>query len=51
VIKKWDRRGLEKGAIDKGGPEVLTDFGPNYYVAYLIAPDGWQIELVFKTIQ
>jgi len=47
----WHRRGVEKGAIDKGGPKVWTDFGPNYYAAYLTDPDGWQIEAVLKTIQ
>jgi len=39
------------GAKDKGAPIVWTDFGPNYYAAYLTDLDGWQIEAVFKTIQ
>ncbi len=38
------------GAIDKGGPIFETDFGPNYYAAYLTDPDGRQLEVVFKTI-
>jgi hypothetical protein len=37
------------GAIDKGGPRIWTDFGPNYNAAYLTDPDGWQLEAVLKT--
>ena len=51
AIEVWHRRGVEKGAIDRGGPKVWTDFGPNYYAAYLTDPVGWQIEAVFKTTQ
>ena len=28
AIEVWYRRGVEKGAIDRGGPKVWTDFGP-----------------------
>ena len=41
---KW----VQKTKVPK---KIWTDFGPNYYVAYLTDPDGWQIEAVFKTIQ
>ena len=47
----WHKRGIEMGAKDKGAPKIWTDFGPNYYAAYLTDLDGWQIEAVFKTIQ
>ncbi len=49
AIGTWHKRGNELGAIDKGGPKIWTDFGPNYYAAYLTDPDGWQLEAVFKT--
>jgi len=45
------KRGIEMGAKDKGAPKIWTDFGPNYYAAYLTDLDGWQIEAVFKTSQ
>lgn len=51
AIEVWHGRGVEKGAIDKGGPKVWTDFGPDNYAAYPTYPDGWQIETVFTTIQ
>ena len=50
AIEVWHRRGVEKGAIDKGRPKVWTDFGTNYYSGYLTDPDGYQIEAVFKNI-
>ncbi|MFZ9342956.1 MAG: VOC family protein [Actinobacteria bacterium] len=49
AIGMWHKRGIEMGAIDKGGPKIWTDFGPNYYAAYLTDPDGWQLEAVLKT--
>jgi len=50
-IDKWHKRGIEMGAKDKGAPKIWTDFGPNYYAAYLTDLHGWQIEAVFKTSQ
>ena len=49
-IDMWHKRGIEMGTKAKGAPKVWTDFGPNYYAAYLTDLDGWQIEAVFKTI-
>ena len=48
-IDMWHKRGIEMGAKDKGAPKIWTDFGPNYYAAYLNDLDGWQIEAVFNT--
>jgi catechol 2,3-dioxygenase-like lactoylglutathione lyase family enzyme len=50
AIAMWHRQGVEKGAIDRGGQKVWTDFGTNYYSGYLTDPDGYQIEAVFKNI-
>jgi hypothetical protein len=36
------------GAISKGEPKIWTEFGPNYFAAYLIDHDGYQIEAVHK---
>ncbi|MFM1796178.1 MAG: hypothetical protein RLZZ340_855 [Actinomycetota bacterium] len=48
AVNQWHARGLQLGATDKGSPKFWDEFGPNYYAAYLIDPDGWQIEAVFK---
>ena len=50
-IDMWHKRGIKMGAKDEDAPKIGTDFGPNYYAAYLTDLDGWQIEAVFNTIQ
>ncbi len=48
AVDAWHARGLERGAIDRGGPKIWQEFGDDYYAAFMIDPDGWQIEAVFK---
>ena len=35
---------LESGGKDNGKPGVRTDYGPNYYAAFVIDPDGYRLE-------
>jgi len=35
---------LKAGAKDNGKPGLRADYGPNYYAAYAIDPDGYRIE-------
>lgn len=48
AVDEWHARGIELGAADRGAPKTWTEFGPNYYAAYLTDPDGWQLEAVCK---
>lgn len=48
AVDEWHRQGIALGATNQGEPKIWLDFGPNYYAAYLIDPDGWQIEAVCK---
>ena len=48
AVDEWHRRGLELGGTSEGEPRIWSDFGPTYYAAYLLDPDGWQIEAVYK---
>ena len=48
AVDQWHARGVEMGALNRGEPKIWADFGPNYYAAYLVDPDGWQIEAVYK---
>lgn len=48
VVDLWHERGIGLGGLDRGGPKVWSDFGPNYYAAYLTDPDGWHLEAVFN---
>jgi catechol 2,3-dioxygenase-like lactoylglutathione lyase family enzyme len=47
-VDEWHRLGLLHGGTDRGAPRIWDEFGPKYYAAYLIDPDGWQLEAVFK---
>lgn len=40
---------LEKGGRDNGGPGFRPAYGPNYYAAFVIDPDGHPIEAVFNS--
>ena len=54
VAFKADRSGVElfhktalaAGAADNGAPGVRSDIHPNYYAAFVIDPDGHNIEAV-----
>jgi len=48
AVDSWHSQGISMGATDRGTPKIWAEFGPNYYAAYLIDPDGWQIEAVCK---
>jgi catechol 2,3-dioxygenase-like lactoylglutathione lyase family enzyme len=35
---------LKAGGGDNGGPGLRTSYGPNYYAAFVVDPDGYRIE-------
>ncbi|MGN6571596.1 MAG: VOC family protein [Pseudolabrys sp.] len=35
---------LKAGGRDNGKPGLRTDYGPNYYAAFVIDPDGYRLE-------
>lgn len=35
---------LESGGSDNGGPGLRDNYGPNYYAAFVVDPDGYRIE-------
>lgn len=48
AVDAWHAQGIALGATNRGTPKIWAEFGPNYYAAYLIDPDGWQLEAVHK---
>jgi catechol 2,3-dioxygenase-like lactoylglutathione lyase family enzyme len=46
VVGRFHAAGLEAGGRDHGGPGVRADYGPTYYAAFLLDPDGHNIEAV-----
>ena len=40
--------GLSAGGIDNGAPGIRVDYGPTYYAAFLLDPDGNNIEVLCR---
>jgi catechol 2,3-dioxygenase-like lactoylglutathione lyase family enzyme len=45
-VDRFYSRGIESGGRDNGKPGVRADYAPNYYAAFLIDPDGNNVEAV-----
>ena len=48
AVAAFHAAAMALGATDRGGPKVWAEFGDSYFAAYVIDPDGWQLEAVFK---
>jgi catechol 2,3-dioxygenase-like lactoylglutathione lyase family enzyme len=46
AVKAFYQAGLKAGASDNGGPGPRPDYSPTYYAAFLIDPDGNNVEAV-----
>jgi catechol 2,3-dioxygenase-like lactoylglutathione lyase family enzyme len=46
VVNQFHERGLSAGGTDNGAPAVRADYAANYYAAFLLDPDGNNIEAV-----
>ncbi len=36
--------GLRAGGRDNGKPGLRSDYGPDYYAAFVVDPDGYRLE-------
>jgi catechol 2,3-dioxygenase-like lactoylglutathione lyase family enzyme len=45
-VDAFYREGLKAGGRDNGPPGVRTDYSPAYYAAFLLDPDGNNVEAV-----
>ena len=45
-VDAFYQAGLKAGAKDNGGPGPRPDYSPTYYAAFLIDPDGNNVEAV-----
>lgn len=48
-VDAFHAAGIEAGGADNGKPGVRTEYAANYYAAFLLDPDGNNIEAVFFT--
>jgi catechol 2,3-dioxygenase-like lactoylglutathione lyase family enzyme len=46
AIDRFYAKGLEAGGRDNGRPGLRADYSPRYYAAFLIDPDGNNVEAV-----
>jgi catechol 2,3-dioxygenase-like lactoylglutathione lyase family enzyme len=46
AVDGFHKGGLEGGGKDNGAPGVRSDYSPKYYAAFLIDPDGNNVEAV-----
>jgi catechol 2,3-dioxygenase-like lactoylglutathione lyase family enzyme len=48
VVDTFHRGALEAGGRDQGAPGLRPRYGENYYAAYVLDPDGHNIEAVCR---
>ena len=46
AVAVFHRAALAHGGRDNGGPGLRPQYGPDYYAAFVIDPDGYRIEAV-----
>lgn len=46
AVDKFHAEGLKAGGRDNGAPGLRADYSPSYYAAFLIDPDGNNVEAV-----
>jgi catechol 2,3-dioxygenase-like lactoylglutathione lyase family enzyme len=44
AVDAFHANALKAGGTDNGKPGVRTDYGPKYYAAFAIDPDGYRLE-------
>jgi len=49
AVDAFHRAALQLGSRDNGAPGLRAHYGPHYYAAFVIDPDGHNIEAVFNT--
>lgn len=47
AVDRFHAAGLKAGGRDNGAPGARSDYGPKYYAAFLLDPDGNNVEAVF----
>ena len=45
-VESFYKMAIEAGATDNGAPGLRPQYHPNYYAAFVIGPDGHNIEVV-----
>lgn len=51
AVRAFHADALRVGGQDNGAPGLRTEYGPHYYAAFLLDPDGHRIEATIGTPQ
>jgi catechol 2,3-dioxygenase-like lactoylglutathione lyase family enzyme len=43
-VDAFHEAALRSGGRDNGKPGIRADYGPNYYAAFVVDPDGYRVE-------
>jgi catechol 2,3-dioxygenase-like lactoylglutathione lyase family enzyme len=46
AVERFYKKGLAAGGRDNGAPGLRADYGPSYFAAFLVDPDGNNVEAV-----
>jgi hypothetical protein len=46
-VDGFHKGGAAAGGKDNGAPGIRADYAPNYYAAFLVDPDGNNVEAVW----
>ncbi len=49
AVTAFHQAALRSGGQDDGSPGLRPNYGPNYFAAFVIDPDGYRIEAVINT--
>jgi catechol 2,3-dioxygenase-like lactoylglutathione lyase family enzyme len=50
AVDAFHAAALKAGGGDNGAPGLRPDYGPGYYAAFVIDPDGFRIEAVINAV-
>jgi hypothetical protein len=45
-VERFHKKGLAAGGRENGAPGLRSDYGPRYFAAFLVDPDGNNVEAV-----
>jgi catechol 2,3-dioxygenase-like lactoylglutathione lyase family enzyme len=51
AILRFHAAALEHGGRDNGAPGLRPHYGPNYYAAFVVDPDGYPLEAVLNAAE
>lgn len=51
AVRAFHAAALLHGGADNGPPGLRPDYGPYYYAAFVIDPDGYRIEAIFNRLE